>query len=302
VSETRLVRTDFLIPPVHPMRKESLYDGMEELKESLVANGLQQAIGAVELESGEYRIVWGMRRTVAAKELGWQEIECKVFQPGEVDEEMGKAHENFHRTNVDPIEEAEFFQRIITDNSISITECARRCRRSPSHVSRLLSLLEGHSDVREALRMGHINSAQAVEINRSSSAGWVKLALRYAQGQGITAIQLARWRDTAESSGEAANLEAVLQEMADNPPVDYRVQNKCHVHQDWLPVEQVPMRPVCNDCWDKLMLAAEHFVTCKWREEQPPAPEQPKPITEMSKAELLAVIESLHGRVVDHMP
>lgn len=284
------------------MRRDSLYEDMEGLKESLQQHGLQQAIGVVELESGEYRIVWGMRRTIAAKELGWQEIEAKVFQEGEVDEEMGKAHENFHRANVDPIEEAEFYDRIIQTHEISITECARRCRRSPSHVSRLLSLLEGHPDVREALRLGRINAAQAVEINKSPDAGWVKLALKYAQGQGIAAAQLARWREQSIVTGEGANLTKVLEELADNPQPDYRVQNKCHVHQDWLPVEQVPMRPVCADCWDKLMMAAEHFITCQWRDTPPPPVEAPKSIADMEPSELRGVLEHLQKRLNEVMP
>jgi len=302
MPEMKLVKVDYLIPPAHPMRTDSLYEGMEELKESMEQNGLQQAIGCVEQIDGAYRIIWGMRRVVAAKELGWMDIQAKVFQEGECDEEMAKAHENFHRTQIDPLEEGEFYARIIKEHGISLTECARRCRRSVSQVSRTLSLLEGHPDVREALRLGYINSAQAVELNKSESPGWVRYALRYAQGQGITAANLARWREQAAATGEATNLDQVLQDALTTPLVDYRVQNKCHVHQEWLPVEQVPLRPFCEDCWAKLQLIAEHFVNCPWRETAPPPPATPKPITEMSKEELFALLESVHKRVAEVMP
>ena len=297
-----LIPVAFLIPPTDPMRVDSIYEGMEELKESLSQNGLQQAIGVVSQADGAYRIVWGMRRAVAAKELGWSDIQAKVFQEGEVDEEMAKAHENFHRTQIDPLEEGAFYERIIRENQITITECARRCRRSVSQVSRTLALLAGHPDVKEALRQGYINSAQATELNKSDSPGWVRYALKYAQGQGITAANLARWREQADASGEAANLDQVLADVQANPVIDFRVQNKCTVHQEWLPVEQVPLRAVCEDCWQKLQMTAEHFLGCPWRDTAPPPPEAPKPITEMSKEELLVLLESVHKRVAEVMP
>lgn len=302
MPEIRLVPIQLLIPPTHPMRTDSLYEGMEELKESLSQNGLQQAIGCVEQDDGLYRIVWGMRRTVAAKELGWPDIQAKVFVEGEVDEEMAKAHENFHRTQIDPLEEGEFYARIIKEHGITITECARRCRRSVSQVSRTLSLLEGYPDVREALRLGYINCAQAVALNKSESPGWIRYALKYAQGQGITAANLDRWREQADATGEAENLDKVLQDVQNNPQIDYRQQNKCHVHQEWLPVEQVPLRAVCEDCWQKLQMTAEHFVSCPWRETSPPAPEAPKPVTQMSRDELLATLDAMHKRLEEVMP
>lgn len=301
-SEIRLIPVQYLIPPTNPMRSDSLYEGMEELKESLAQNGLQQEIGVVEQEDGAYRIVWGMRRAYAVKELGWSEIQAKVYQEGQIDEEMAKAHENFHRTQIDPLEEGAFYDRLIRENNITITECARRCRRSVSQVSRTLSLLAGHPEVREALRLGYINSAQAVELNKSESPGWIRYALKYAQGQGITAANLARWREQSDATGEAANLDKVLEDVTNNPRVDFRVQNKCRIHQEWLPVEQVPLRAVCEDCWRKLQLTAEHFVACPWRENAPPPPDTPKPITEMSKEELLALLESVHKRVAEVMP
>lgn len=302
MPDIRLVRVDFLIPPTNPMRTDSLYEGMEELKESLAQNGLQQAIGVVEQDDGAFRIVWGVRRSVAAKELGWSEIQAKVFQEGEVDEEMAKAHENFHRTQIDPLEEGAFYERIIRENNLTLTECARRCRRSVSQVSRTLSLLAGHPDVREALRLGYINAAQAVELNKSQSPGWIRYALRYAQGQGITAANLARWRDQADASGEASNLDQVLVDVTNNPQIDYRQQNRCSVHLEWMPVEKVPMRPVCEECWEKLIHFAEHALSCPWRDNAPPPPEAPKPVTEMSREELLATLDAMHKRLEEVMP
>jgi hypothetical protein len=166
----------------------------------------------------------------------------------------------------------------------------------------MLALLQGHPEVREALRLGRINAAQAVEINKSDSPGWVNYALRYAQGNGISAPNLARWRDQAAITGEAQSLDKVLEDVRNNPQPDYRQQNKCALCGEWFPIEQIPIRAIDDVCWNGLVDAGEHYVACPWRNNAPPPPEAPKPITQMSREELVAAVEALHKQVAEHMP
>lgn len=246
-----------LVPPERPMRSESLYEGLDELKESMATHGLQQPIGVKDLGEGKARIIWGMRRALAARELGWLTISAYVYSEGEGDETLLMAHENFHRAQLNPIEEAEFYARLIAESDIGLAECARRCRRNPSHVGRLLGLLAGDPAVRDAVRDGHISQAQAREINQIKDDPGRASALKYASENGMTALHLRLWREQREVSGISAEMQKVHDMLPDLPPADMRVHMRCTLCSEYREVGKVMTWAVCWECADQVAKAVQ---------------------------------------------
>lgn len=262
MPDFRDIPVDLLVPPDRPMRTESLTEGLSELKESMALHGLQQPIGVRLLEDSTYQIIWGMRRSLAAKELGWRTIPARVYAMSEGDVDMLMAHENFHRTQLDPVEEAEFFRDLMQKNNIGPAEVARRCRRSVTHVHIALDLLEGDPKVLQALREGRINKGQAQELNLTQDELGRHLMLGYCLENGISVRYLKRWREEREANGTSQSMEDVQTALASVPTSEMRSQIKCDIHNDWVPMSSAIFRQVCQECWNTVSLVADHYATC----------------------------------------
>ena len=267
MSENKAVPVALLVPPEHPMRSESLYERLDELKESMAGEGLKQPIGVEATPEGYFEIIWGMRRSLAARELGWSEIKAEVYQPGEIDKEMAKAHENFHRADLNPIEEAEYYRRLQERYTISATEVARRCRRNVNTVLRLLTLLDGDPAVAAAVRDGSLSQAQAVEINLITDDIGRTQGLHYARENGLSARFLQAWRKGRTASGVEASSAQVAAEMAATRPLDYKNMVRCQLHDDWVEMTQCFPRAICEECWGTILDALAAYTAAKAKED-----------------------------------
>jgi ParB/RepB/Spo0J family partition protein len=263
MPDFREIEVALLVPPERPMRSESLYQGLYELKESMATHGLQQPIGVRAEDDGSYMIIWGMRRSLAARELGWETIPARVYAQNEGEPELLMAHENFHRTQLDPVEEAEFYAELLQKHSISIAEVARRCRRSVSHVHQLLDLLAGDADVLYALRDGAINRAQATEINRFDDQIGRGQALKYAREDGMTAGFIRRWREDREKNGLSANAETVQALLDSLPANEMQSRTKCYLHNGWVEIQNTKIQTICDECLSLVAVALEHYQQCR---------------------------------------
>lgn len=257
MSEIRDIMLDLVIPPDRPMRETTINDGIDELARSMMSYGLQQPIGVVETNEGYYRLIWGMRRTLAAKELAWKNIRAVVFQEGEADEDMLMGHENLQRSQVSPCEEARWYAHLMEKYRWPVAEVARQARRSPGHVAKLLSLLGGDQAVFDSLDRGEINAAQAVEINKVRDEPGRKLALGYAKHNGLTAMFIRSWREQREAAGADVELEKAVAVATEERARQLRSQQKCDLHGDWVDVQGLAIWAVCDDCRHMIAAALE---------------------------------------------
>lgn len=258
-------------PPLQPMRRESLAEGLEELKADLDKRGQMQPIGVVDLNTGRYRLVWGSRRCAAAEEIGWREIMAKVHSEGSINELESMAAENFQRTQVNPVEEGYFYANLIETTGISVAECARRVHRASATVSRMLSFTTGDEAVRQALSCGEINAGQAEQLNlirdeigRAQALTWAKAGLMTARG-------LHQWRENREVTGISESIEQVAQNLANMPVVDYRTQAKCVLHGEYVELLKAPPRCICDECWALVMEALEALGSIRADRMVPPS-------------------------------
>src|SRR5262245_27170013 len=184
MRELKEIPLDNIYPPDNPMREDTTEEGLTELCESIAAHGLSQPIGVAPIEDGFYTLIWGCRRYLAHRQLGLPNIPAFICEVGEEEADILMAHENFHRTQLNPIEEGKFYKRHMETHNISYDEMARRARCHPGRVREMINLLDSDADVLVALKSGRLSKAQALEINRIKDDYGRIQALTWATQQG----------------------------------------------------------------------------------------------------------------------
>ncbi|NOY62304.1 MAG: ParB/RepB/Spo0J family partition protein [Gammaproteobacteria bacterium] len=143
--------------PRTDMRTESL----EELADSIRAQGVVQPIVVRGLTQGGYEIIAGERRWRAAQLAGLHEIPAVVRDVSDQAAIAMALIENIQREDLNPIEEALALQRLIDEFSLTHQEAAEAVGRSRTGVSNLLRLLELNGDVKRFLECGDLEMGHA---------------------------------------------------------------------------------------------------------------------------------------------
>ena len=153
------------------MHKETLQD----LADSISAQGVLQPIVVRAVGKGSYEIIAGERRWRAAQIAGLHEIPAIVR---DVEDRAAIAIaliENIQRENLNPLEEAHALDRLIREFELTHEQAAEAVGRSRAAVSNLLRLLELEDGVkamveRGELEMGHARALLALSGARQLEA------------------------------------------------------------------------------------------------------------------------------------
>jgi ParB family chromosome partitioning protein len=147
--------------PMQP-RKEFREDELADLEASLRVNGLIQPVTVRPAPSGTgYELIAGERRFRAAQRLGWTEIPAIVKEIGDKELLTLALVENLQRTDLNPIEEAEGYQQLISTFSLTQQETADVVGKDRSTVANMLRLLGLPASVRRQVREGALSLGHA---------------------------------------------------------------------------------------------------------------------------------------------
>jgi ParB family chromosome partitioning protein len=167
-----------LIEP-NPFQPRTHFDpeGLEELKRSIAEKGVIQPI-TVRRRDGGYQLIAGERRLRAAKGLGLQRIPAYVLDV-ESDEEMLELSivENIHREDLNPMELARGYQRLIEQCGLTQEEVAQKVGKDRATIANFLRLLKLPRAIQESLEkgevsMGHARALISLEDERLQLAIW----------------------------------------------------------------------------------------------------------------------------------
>jgi len=151
---------DLVEPNRDQPRKQFDEAALAELAESVRSYGVLQPI-LVQQEKDYYRIIAGERRWRAARLAGLKQVPViiKNLSEGEIVEIA--LIENIQRENLNPIEEAQAYQKLMNDFSLKQDEIARRVSKSRSAVTNSMRLLKLDAAVQEMLIDGSLTSGHA---------------------------------------------------------------------------------------------------------------------------------------------
>jgi ParB family chromosome partitioning protein len=156
----RALPVDAIAPGKYQPRKQWDQDKLEELAESIRAQGVIQPIVVRELPDRTFEIIAGERRWRASRLAGLAEIPAVVRRADDRTVVAMALIENIQREDLNPLEEAQALQRLIDEFDLTHAQAADAVGRSRAAVSNLLRLLEMPKEIRtlvetRALEMGH---------------------------------------------------------------------------------------------------------------------------------------------------
>ena len=136
-------------------------DALQELAESIKAQGLVQPVVVRKVEGGEYELIAGERRWRASQIAGMHTIPAIVRDIPDQAAAAMSLIENIQREDLNPLEEAIAMSRLIADFGLTHQQTAESVGRSRAAVSNLLRLLDLEEATKELLDTGKIDMGHA---------------------------------------------------------------------------------------------------------------------------------------------
>lgn len=150
-----------IIPNKNQPRKEFDPEKIKELASSIKEQGILQPIVTRKLESGEYEIIAGERRWRAAQSAGVHEVPVIIKEADNKKVLEWALIENIQREDLNPIEEAEAYNLLISNYHYTHQELAEKMGKERATVSNSLRLLTLSREVREFIREQKISAGHA---------------------------------------------------------------------------------------------------------------------------------------------
>ncbi len=162
------LKLDLLLPGRYQPRTRMDEGSLYELAESIKSQGVMQPILVRPAQEGRYEIIAGERRSRAARIAGLDEVPVLVREVPDESAAVMALIENIQREDLNPLEEAQGLQRLVTEFNLTHEQAARAVGRSRSAASNLLRLLNLCPQVQQMLMagdldMGHARALLAVE-------------------------------------------------------------------------------------------------------------------------------------------
>lgn len=157
---TSEIDIDKIEPNPYQPRTEFNQEAIEELAESVKLLGLIQPITVRPLENGRYQIISGERRFRASKLAGLKSIPAYIRKTDDQGMLEMAIVENIQREDLDSIEVAMSFRRLIEECSLTQEAMAERIGKKRATVTNYLRLLKLPAEIQFAIRakklsMGH---------------------------------------------------------------------------------------------------------------------------------------------------
>ena len=203
-------------------RKNFDEDALEELAESIKQYGLLQPI-LVQDRKTYYEIIAGERRWRASKKAGLKEI--PVIIRNYTDQEIVEISliENIQREDLNPIEEAQAYKRLLTEFNLKQDEVAERVSKSRTAVTNSMRLLKLCDDVQQMIiddmiSTGHARALISIEDPEQQYAIAQKIFDEKLSVRDVEKLVKSLNKPAKEKKSNSVNksLEAVYQEIEEN--------------------------------------------------------------------------------------
>ena len=150
-----------ILPNAHQPRKDFNDASLSDLADSIRVHGVLQPVVVRPLDDGFFQLIAGERRWRAAQRAGLIRIPAVLRA---VDEHYAlelALVENLQREDLNPIEEAEAYHRLIVEFGLNQEEVAQRVGKNRSTVANMLRLLRLPAEVQQWLRDSKITTGHA---------------------------------------------------------------------------------------------------------------------------------------------
>ncbi len=163
-TEIKELFIEDVVPDPNQPRKRLDEIKLKELAQSIQQHGLLQPILVRPLQNGKFQIVHGERRWRACKLIGMRSIRAEIKELSDEQVLEIQLLENLQREDLNPLEEAEAFRRLIEQFGYSHEQIAQRISKSRGYVTNKFRLLKLPVEIQEKLKDGIITEGHAKAI------------------------------------------------------------------------------------------------------------------------------------------
>ena len=212
-------------------RKTFNEENLNDLTNSILERGIIQPIIVRKSsdDKSKYEIIAGERRWLAAQKAGLHEVPVFIIEADDLKSLEFAIVENVQRDDLNAIEEAQGYQRLIKDFGYDQEKVAKFIGKSRSHIANFLRLLtlpaevlklieskkltQGHAKILVGLQNAHFVAKKIIEKN---------LSVRQAENF----VKIFKVRKQYSNNSKDANLKALEDSIADKIGLNVLIKNK----------------------------------------------------------------------------
>ncbi|MBI3611366.1 MAG: ParB/RepB/Spo0J family partition protein [Nitrospirae bacterium] len=198
VSPGRLLELDVrkIIPNKYQPRKTFSEPELAELAASLKVKGILQPVLVRRAGAGQYELIAGERRWRAAQRAGLDRVPAVLHEATDAEAVELALIENLQRQDLNPIETAKAYRRLIDEFDLTQEDTAERLGKERSSVANALRLLSLPPELQEAIESGRLSVGHAkVLLSVAGRTAQLRLGRRIIQrGLSVRAAEAAARR------------------------------------------------------------------------------------------------------------
>ena len=150
-----------IAPNKQQPRKNFKEKDIQELSDSIKNQGLIQPIIVRDVGEDTYEIIAGERRWRACQLAGVHSVDCVVMEASEDIVFELALIENIQRENLNVVEEAKAYKKLIATNGLKAEDLSKKLGKSSSHISNLIRILELDDEIHQMIILGKISMGHA---------------------------------------------------------------------------------------------------------------------------------------------
>ena len=163
-----------LFPNKFQPRKIFDEDSLKDLEKSIKERGIiQPIIVRKSIESSKFEIIAGERRWLAAQKAGLHEVPVVVTEADDLKSLEFAIVENVQRNDLNPLEEAQGYQKLINDFSYDQEKVSKFIGKSRSYITNCLRILTLPGDVLDLIETKKISAGHAKILVGLENASFV---------------------------------------------------------------------------------------------------------------------------------
>lgn len=215
----------------HPDNPRKNLGDIQELSDSIKANGVLQNLTVVPMNNGKYTVVIGHRRLAAAKKAGLSVVPCVAMEMTPQEQVRTMLMENIQRSDLTLYEQAQGFQMML-DMGETVESIAKDCGLSQTTVRRRVKLLELDSD--------KVKKAEARGATLKDYMELDKIENPELKNKALDAIGTANFRDVLKKAiDDEKHLRRMAQWETDLEAFALKIEKNGYVGETAVPMDYV---------------------------------------------------------------
>ena len=229
--QTNKLSISDLVPNKYQPRKLFDEEGLEDLANSIKERGIIQPIIVRKSSQSttKYEIIAGERRWIAAQKAGLHDVPVIVTDVDDLKSLEFAIVENVQRYDLNAIEEAQGYQRLIKDFSYDQEKVAKFIGKSRSYIANSIRLLTLPNEVLELIELKKLSAGHAKILVGLDNAFFVankiiekKLSVRQAENF----VKIFKIKRQTFKKSKDANLQALESSIVDKIGINVFIKNK----------------------------------------------------------------------------